>query len=261
VVVNTATADHLEILTRAAAAGKHLFAEKVIAATDVEADTIVQAAAAADVTITIALQRLTESFAVTLERCIAAGAVGTVTGVRTRFSHGGAYAEWLPEKFFDPAEAQGGVLIDLAAHSLYLGMLFAGGLPQRVAATLGFVTGRATEDNVAVVMGYDSGVIVTAESSFVAAFSSYQVEIVGTAGTLAVDSADSVVRLRTSEDLGWIDQPASERGPEPIDQFLDAIGSGVQDEARLALALALTAVVEAGYSSASTGQATSPLAR
>jgi predicted dehydrogenase len=252
VVVDTATVEHLALLSRAAEAGKHLFAEKVLAATSREATAIVAAAVEHNVTVTIAMQRLTEAFAVTLAEQVASGTVGTVTSVRTRFSHGGAYAPWLPEYFFDPSQAQGGVLIDLAAHSLYLGMLYAGGVPQRVIASAGSVTQRASEDNVAVVMSYDSGTLVVAESSFVAGFSSFQVEIVGTRGTLAVDSADLTVRLRKSEDSGWTDLPMGARQPESIDLFLEAITTGKQDQPRLETARALTAVVEAAYHSIAT---------
>lgn len=254
VVVNSATADHVQLLTAAAKNGKHVFTEKVIAATREEVGEILAAVATADVTITVALQRLTEAFAVTIADLVERGVVGRVTSVRTRFSHSGASADWLPSRFYDPVQAQGGVLIDLAAHSIYLGMLFAGGLPARVSATLGSVTNRAVEDNIAVVMGYDNGTVVVAESSFVAGFASYQVEVVGTAGTIALDSADLTVRVRSAGDAPWVDQPTLPRGPEPIEQFLDAIAAGKQDRARLALAADLTTVVEAAYAAAKEGR-------
>jgi predicted dehydrogenase len=254
VVVGTKTSQHVEILTRAARAGKHLFAEKVIAARSEEAEEIVASARANGVTVTIALQRLTEAFSVTLQALVAEGAVGQVTGVRTRFSHGGAFATWLPEAFFDPAQAQGGVLIDLAAHSLYLGMVLAGGTPLSVVAALGSVTERPSEDNAVVVSSYGSGALVVAESSFVAGFSSFQVEVVGTRGTLTVDSSDTLVRLRTSEETGWVEQQTLPRGVEPIDQFLESIRTGVQDAETLRVAVALTTLVEAAYDSASTGR-------
>lgn len=172
VIVTTPTSLHREVMVAAAQAGKHIFTEKVLAATLHDAQAIVDAAAQAGVVLTVSLPRLAHGYTQAFNEMIAAGLLGDLTQVRVRIAHGQAVrtAELpegrLPLHFYDPAEAQGGALIDLGAHPLYLVRLLAG-MPDHVQALYGFVTGRAVEDNAVVLFRYASGAIGIAETGFV----------------------------------------------------------------------------------------------
>jgi predicted dehydrogenase len=87
--------------------------------------------------------------------------------------------------FFDPVQAQGGVVTDLC-HPVYLTRYFLG-RPVSVSATYGSYSQRAVEDNAVVSLRYTNGAIGIAETSFAARYSPFSVEIHGTEGSLLYD--------------------------------------------------------------------------
>ena len=114
VVVTTRTSAHPAVIVSAAAAGMHVFTEKVLALTPGEARVIVDAVDRAGVTLVVSLPRVTDGYTLAIREILASGALGDLTEVRVRLAHDGALGQaWLPDWFFDPVEAGGGALVDL----------------------------------------------------------------------------------------------------------------------------------------------------
>ena len=192
VIVTTPTSLHREVILGAAAAGKHVFTEKVIAATRREAEEIAAAAAAADIAFMVCLRRTVHASTLSIKQLLDAGALGEVTCARIRDSHSGALPTerhprgWLPEHFYAADEAQGGALVDLGAHPTYLMRTFLG-MPESVSAALGDVTGRGADDNAVVTWRYPSGGVAVVETGFVSRFAPFSIELHGTEGSVLFD--------------------------------------------------------------------------
>jgi 1,5-anhydro-D-fructose reductase (1,5-anhydro-D-mannitol-forming) len=190
VIDDAPTNIHREVLVAAARAGKHIFTEKVVAATQADANAILSAVEKAGVKLTVSLPRLNGGYTQAISSQIASGAVGDVTLVRARLSHNGALRTadrpdgWLPPHFYSLEQCQGGALIDLGCHPMYLARLFLGALPERVSATYGYVTGREVEDNAVAILTGPKGAIGIVEAGFVNPNSPFSVEVHGTGGTL-----------------------------------------------------------------------------
>jgi predicted dehydrogenase len=258
VVVTTRTRAHHEVMLAAAQAGKHIFTEKVLALTPAEANDIVEATERAGVTLTVSLPRLTHGYTLAIREVLASERLGEVTQVRCRLSHDGALGRrWLPAQFFDPGDAGGGALVDLGCHPLYLTRLFLGGMPDSVSAAYGKVTGRAVDDNAAAILHHRTGALGIAEAGFVNPSSPFTVEVHGTKGSLLYGTPEARLLVRTDTDGGdepaWTELPIPPSGPTPFEQWVGHIVAGTTATENIALALDLTALVDAADRSARTG--------
>ena len=250
VTVTTATADHHAVLTAAAAAGKHIFTEKLLAPTVAEATEVIAAADRHDVRLTVSLPRLAHGSTAAIADLLDRGELGEVTYVRVRLAHDGGSRRWLPERFFDPAAAVGGALTDLGCHPVYLVQRFLGPTPQVVSATYGYRDGRAVEDNAVVTLGYPGGALGVAEASFVAQ-SAFVVEIGGTEGALRfVDGGG--LWLTTGGD-SWAELLVPPDGDDPFAQWVRHIGDGTRADDNLSRAVELTRLVTAANAAAAAG--------
>jgi len=258
VVITTATTAHRDVMLAAAAAGKHIFTEKVISPIRKEADEIVAAIERAGVAFVVSLPRIATGFARAINAEIANGAVGDATYARVRVAHDGALAKpdqphgWLPARFFDRADTAGGALIDLGAHPLYL-LAWLLGVPETVSATYGAVTGREVDDNAVVTLGYANGAIGVAEVAFVGR-SPLTIEVHGTAGSLLFGMPDDRLWLRVATAGprgGWVARPTlPEDGPGPFAQWIAHIQDGTRASENVALALDLSSLAGAANRSA-----------
>ena len=185
VIVTTPTNAHRDVIVAAAGAGKHVFTEKVLALRPAECDEILAAVDRAGVKLTVSLPRLSDGYTLAIRAVLAEGRLGDVTLVRVRLSHDGAVGRrWLPPQFFDPEQAGGGALIDLGCHPMYLTRTFLGGMPDRLSASFGHVTGQPVEDNAVALLHYPNGAIGVAEAGFVNPHSPFTIEVHGTQGSL-----------------------------------------------------------------------------
>lgn len=288
VIVDTPTSMHRDVIVAAAREGKHIFTEKVLAATLREAEAILAAVQQAGVALVVSLRRMADPATAAIREVIAQGALGELTLVRVRDSHSGALPTpqrpegWLPAQFYDPAEAQGGALIDLC-HPVYLARAFLG-RPESVSASLGYVTGRAVEDNAAVTLRYPSGALGVAETAYVTQYAPFSIEVHGTAGSVLYQETgigeratrrfnppaasgegaspggpDGRLHIRSAHLDGaatqWLVRELPTAGPPAFDQWVRHIQQGTRASENLALAHDLTAIVEAAYRSAASGQA------
>jgi 1,5-anhydro-D-fructose reductase (1,5-anhydro-D-mannitol-forming) len=288
VIVDSPTNMHHDVMIAAARAGKHIFTEKVIAATLREAEEIVAAAQQAGVAFVVSMRRLTDSSTVGIRELIAQGVVGELTLVRVRDSHSGALRTkerpdgMLPAHFYSPREAQGGALIDLC-HPVYLTRAFLG-RPEGVSAIFGHVTGRAVDDNVVATLRYPSGAIGVVETAYVAQYSPFSIEVHGTRGSILYSEMGlgEMFARRNSTGASSLGAAASDYGPDgkfrirsdivegaehqwlvrdvpgalppAFDEWVTHIQRGTRASENIAFALDLTAIVEAASLSVSTGQ-------
>lgn len=286
VIVDTPTSMHHDVMVAAARAGKHIFTEKVIAATLREAEAIVAAVEQAGVAFVVSMRRLADPATVAIRQLIAEGALGELTLVRVRDSHSGALRTeqrpdgWLPAQFYSPEQAQGGALIDLC-HPVYLTRAFLG-RPEGVSAIFGHVTGRAVDDNAAVLLRYPSGAIGVAETSYVAQYAPFSIEVHGTQGSVLYSETgigemvarfrsgapredggrgagpDRKLRIRSDRVAGaenqWLVRDLPAALPSAFEQWVSHIQRGTRATENIALGLDLTAIVEAATRSAATGQ-------
>lgn len=253
VIITTATNQHREVMEQVIAAGKHIFTEKVLAASTEDAEAIVAAAEIAKITMTVSLPRLYTGYTQTIDQILAAGELGDISYVRVRVSHDGAIRrdgnpQWLPEHFFDRDEAMGGAMIDFGAHPYYLVHHFAG-LPETISANYLSASGHDVEDQALVVGGYPGRLTGVAEASFLGGGIGFQIEIHGSDGSLLYD-ADDGVRTRLRGGSGWTTRDLLDDLPTPFDRWVDAVHRGEPDPENLRAALALTRMAAAAEVSA-----------
>ena len=264
VIVTTATFEHHRVIIAAAKAGKHIFTEKVVAATVAEVDEIFAAVDSAGVIMTVCLPRISNGYTQAIKGIIDSGELGTIHYSRVRVGHDGALRTelnpdgWLPPQFFDPAEAQGGALLDFGAHPLYLSHYFLG-RPARVTSQYGYVTGRALDDHSVVTMTYANGAIAVGEVSFLDNPGVFEIEIHGTSGSLRYAVPDGVLRRRrgslTRERTDWeVVEPVPGDLPSPFDQWVARVQKNEKATDNLDLARALTVLAEASERSAKEGR-------
>lgn len=260
VIVTTATSEHHRVMIATANAGKHIFTEKVIAATTAEVDEILAAVEAAGVIMTVCLPRISNGYTQAIKAILDSGELGDIHYSRVRVGHDGALPTdanpngWLPPQFFEPSEAQGGALLDFGAHPLYLSQYFLG-TPERVSSQYGYVTGRALDDHAVVTLGYASGAIAVGEVSFLDNPGVFEIELHGTNGSLRYAVPDGILRRRrgsaTRERTGWEEvENVPADLPSPFDQWVERVKSGEKATENLALARALTVLAEASERSA-----------
>ena len=249
VTITTATTAHRDVIGRVIAAGKHVFTEKLLAPTVAEGEELLAAAREKDVRVTVSLPRLSHGYTLALQRVLTEGALGRLTYSRVRLAHNGSVADWLPARFYDPAEAIGGAFSDLAAHPAYLTQLILGTDLQVRSATYTDMTGRGVEDNAVVTVTSADGAIGVIETGFVTPASPFSIEIQGTTGSLQYGlGADGGMSVDVGNGPVAVELPGE--ADTPFAQWVAAIRSGQDTTENLERAQALTALVVAANTAA-----------
>lgn len=260
VIVTTATTLHREVIPAAARAGKHIYTEKVLGVNPDEARMIADAIEQSGVIAIVALRWLPVGAVRATIAAVQDGLLGDLIETRIRIAHDGALRTtenpegWLPVRFYDPAEAAGGLMIDLGAHPLYLTRLLLG-MPGSLYATYGNITGRASEDQAVVTMRYPSGAIGVAGTS-AAGRAPMLFEVFGTKGQIRWDGPGTpLMHIGAERDSDWVElSDVPEDEPTQFNQFVDHVSRGEHNPANLALAIDLSALAAAANESAATNQ-------
>jgi 1,5-anhydro-D-fructose reductase (1,5-anhydro-D-mannitol-forming) len=257
VIVTNETAEHSAVILAAITAGKHVFSEKLLAPTSAEVQAILDAAAAADVRLTVSLPYFSHAPTRTALALIAAGELGRVHYVRVRVAHDGATRGWLPDRFYDPVAAVGGALTDLGCHPVSLMLAFMGRDPVTISSAYGSITGHAVEDLASTTASFPDGGVGVAETSFVDP-GHFEFEITGDTGALAYSSRDGVLRARGAafSESEWIELTMEPPDASPFERWVAGIRTSEPDPANLRAAQTLTAYVVASNRSATTGRTT-----
>ncbi|KWX69778.1 Gfo/Idh/MocA family protein [Paenibacillus jilunlii] len=258
VIVDAPTRLHTEVLTAAAKAGKHIFTEKVIAATQKEANAVLSEVTKQQVILTVSLPRLNDGYTLAIQDILRQGLLGTITYVRVRLSHDGAIAGWLPAHFYNLEECQGGALIDLGCHPMYLTRLFLGQAVTGVSASFGYLTGKEVEDNAVAALSTDSGAIGVVEAGFVNSHSPFAIEVHGTEGTLLYGTPEQKLLIRTKAAgdayQEWTEWPLPTAKESAFRQWVAHIQANTFAEENVQIALELTRLMEAANLAAREGR-------
>lgn len=251
VMLCSATCDHPELLLKAAAAGKHIFTEKVLTIGVEDAEKVAEAVKASGKVFTISFPHRTFPTLRAAKEMVENGKLGRITYARVRNVHNGASADWLPPHFYDKAQCGGGAMMDLGAHPMYtLNWLL--GAPKAITSIFTNVTNHGVEDNAVSVIEFENGAIGVSETGFVSECNPYTVEVSGTDGALMIHG-DSVRWGGKATGGKWEDLPLPEAIPEPIDQWVDAVCEGGSTPYTIEDAVMLTRLMDGAYKSYESG--------
>jgi predicted dehydrogenase len=254
VVVDTSTADHVEIVTRAIEAGKNVFCEKVLTFRPEDAADLEALALHRGRTLVVSFQRLAEAWVPTLHQVVRSGILGRITSTRIRYQHAGAVEGWLPEGFFSAEEAGGGAVIDLGVHGFYLSQLFHGAYPTSVTCRISDMSGCGVEDNSVVILDYADGSLSVLETSIASGPNNARwCEIHGTHGVAMVEPRDETVYVRRSDEQEWVPQKMLPAWPTPLQHFFSVVDEQVDNERNRSESIRLVSLVAAAYESVSQG--------
>ena len=236
VIVCTPTNKHTYYICKIAEAKKDIFTEKVLALTVVECEQVKKAVEDNGVKFVISFVHKCDGGVRTVKKLVADGAIGRVNYVRFRNAHGGSFADWLPEHFYNKEECGGGAMIDLGAHGMYLinDIL---GLPEKYSTTFNVYAPvpknrDMVEDHVVTVMSYKNGAIAINETGFVSPATPCMLEVGGESGFVCC-SAERGVELSnegTEYELKKIER--LDDIAEPLEQMLAgkiADGCGIDE--------------------------------
>lgn len=238
------TSMHKELYIKAAAAGKHIFTEKVLAATKAEALAVKEAVEKYGVKFVISYPFRTSGSIVYAKKLIEDGTLGKVNYVRVRNCHNGISDNWLPADFTNPVTTGGGAMMDLGAHPMYI-LSYLLGKPENVVSCYNKLYDTPVDDNCVSVIEFENKVIAVSETGFVTCASPFSLEVYGTEGSFVTGGAAGGTWLytRKTEGMGektWMRPSIPGSGiPSAENQFVAAclhdeeIVFGIDDAVKL----------------------------
>ncbi len=251
VIVCTATSGHVEVMVRAANAGKHIFTEKVLALDEAGCDAVREAVQKNGVRFVISFPWKSRPAILAAKQAVDAGLVGSVNYLRFRNCHNGSTGHWLPAHFYNAAECGGGAMIDLGAHGMYLAHWFLGEPVSYASAFTHFcrdekdaaLNPAGLEDNAFTAMTFAGGAVAVNETGFVSVGSPTTLEVGGETGFITW-SGDKVV-LQSRDGRTELEQPApADSSLELFLKGMDAPGCGIEE------ATVLTRMMVGAYAAA-----------
>ncbi len=267
VMILTPPNSHLDLVRRAANAGKHILLEKPLEVSMEKAEELVTVAETAGVTLGIVLQHRFKPASLKLASLLAEGHLGSIVSASARTSN------WRPQSYYDQpgrgtlARDGGGVLLTQAIHTLDLFISLAG-LPDEVAAyaATSQIHQMETEDLAVAAIRYADGAIGTI-SATTCAYPGFPdaIDIIGTAGTALLDDNGLSVQFHDGTSLSHkVADAAGGAGADPmafshhhhravLEDFLDAIEGDGQPRITGREALKVHRLIEAMLRSSQTG--------
>lgn len=218
VIVLTPPNTHLEIVQRAAQAGKHVLVEKPLEINLERATALVQACETAGVSLAVMLQHRLREAALGLKALLEDGELGQLVSATA------SVRWWRPQSYYDEpgrgtlARDGGGVLMTQAIHTLDL-LLSITGLPERVTglAATSAVHRMESEDTAAALLHYACGAIGTVQAT-TAAYPGFpeRIEINGTQGTATLEAGELRVIFANGEQRTLGQAQGSGGGANPM---------------------------------------------
>jgi len=240
VLILTPPNTHLDLVERAAAAGKHVLLEKPIAITTERSEVLVEVCRAAGVTLGMVLQHRFRPAARRLASLIREGELGRLVGASA------SMRLWRPQSYYDEpgrgtlARDGGGVLLTQGIHTLDLYLSLAGPVAEVFAfATTTTVHRMETEDLVCASVRFADGALGTVEAT-TAAYpgSPERIELIGANGSARLAGTGFEVSFLDGRQVHMeSDASAGGTGASPMDfphawhrdlilDFVDAIETG-----------------------------------
>ncbi|AGN01316.1 oxidoreductase domain-containing protein [Salinarchaeum sp. Harcht-Bsk1] len=264
VVIATPHALHHEQVAAALDAGLHVLCEKPLVLTVEDAVDLRDRAAAADRTLMVGYQRhLDQAFVRARERYQGGAAddgaavdspeIGHVTAEITQPWFDIAPGTWRA----DPDLSGGGFTVDTGRHVIDALLWVTGLDPVAVDAEMAFRS-PGIDERAEIRIEFEGG--ATAHVSFYGDAQTVREahHVVDSEGAVEIDGLGWGSRdMRTIDDEETVHEPLLDRGAEPTkaEAFLDAVRSGDAPPATVEDAIRATAVVEAAYESAESGEA------
>lgn len=266
VVICSETNRHLELVTAAAKAGKHIFAEKPLGITAKDSWAMAAAIERANLLFTTGYFMRTNPQHIFLKEQIAAGNLGVITRARGSNCHSGSLGGWFDERPKDPADswrwmadpkiAGVGAFGDLGTHSLDILMWLLGDV-ERVTADVRVVTRRygACDESGEALLKFKSGVIATLAAGWVDVADPVTLLVSGTEGHALINNGKLYFKSGkvpgADGNQPWTQLPEAPR--LPLHQFVDAVsGKSGQPLVTPHEAAARVSVMEAAYKAART---------
>lgn len=257
VIILSETNRHYELVLAAAKAGKNMFVEKPLGITAGQSDEMAAAIDKAGVIFTTGYFSRTDPKNIFLKNEVAAGHFGKISRVRASNCHNGALGGWFDTEWrwmADPKIAGVGAFGDLGTHKLDILMWLFGGI-ESVAAEIHPVTHRYgdCDETGEALLQFRSGIIGTLAAGWVDIEDPVTLQISGTQGHAVIVNGQLFYRSEkvpgSDFHKSWTDLPSAP--PEPMDQFLDAVG-GAKNEPLVSAdeAAARVAVMQAIYEAA-----------
>ncbi len=252
VICNAPTSMHTELLLKAAQAGKHIFTEKVLAATTKECEELTAAIEKANITFTISFPQKVMPVMKLAKDLIEKGAFGKISNIRIRNGHSGLMDGWLPSYWMNTDVACGGALMDLGCHPVYLASWFLGN-PVSIQSMMSSPFGSDTDECATATIRYENGAIATVETSLISFGADYLVEIYGSDGIFVAFGDQINFKSRKLPDFV---PTLPEKGTEPIYAFVEACckQTGTPAEFACKEAILLTKLIQHAYTSNQTGE-------
>lgn len=232
VIICSETARHLELIERAAAAGKDIFCEKPLAVSGEEARRMAEAVEKAGVRFQMGFAQRSSPQSRFLKQEAATGHLGTITRMRQTNGHSGSLGGWFDTEwrwFTQKEEAGGGGFADLGAHSLDIILwVLRGpcGNVKKVAGSLGTATRRYgdIDEYGAGLLTFESGAIAIVEASWVDPKLHSPVELFGTQGQIQICNGKVFYfseHVQGADGGEWTQLPPG--GPHAFELFIDAL--------------------------------------
>jgi len=255
----TPTPTHLELVLKAASAGKHILCEKPLGRTLPQCEQMIEAASKAGVTLMPAqVLRFFPEFKQARD-LVLAGAVGKPAAIRTR--RGGPYPRAANDWYAD-FEQSGGPILDMVIHDFdWLRWTF--GEVERVFAKALTFKKLDHIDYALITLRLKSGAIAHVEANW-ADPSGFKVdfEIAGDAGMIAFDSRFAMPLMVAKQDAsgggGGVAVPESPLAEDPymleIKHFVDSVEAGQQPSITAVDGMKAVEIALAAIESARTGK-------
>ena len=268
VAILTPPNTHLDLVRRAAAAGKHILLEKPLEISLDRAEALVAACREAGVTLGVMLQHRFRPAGRTLAAELASGTLGRMVGCST------SIRLWRPQSYYDEpgrgtrARDGGGVLLTQGIHTLDLMLSLAGPVEEVTGfATTTPVHRMETEDLVCAAVRYVNGAIGTIDAT-TAAYPGFpeRITFICERATAILAGTELTIQRQDGETTRIeADSTPGGTGADPmafphdyhralIGDFLDAIDEGRPAAVDGAAALGVHRLIEALLETAATGR-------
>jgi predicted dehydrogenase len=251
---------HAPVAIAAAAHGKDVICIKPLARTSGEAREMLAATSAAGVRL---LYAENVPFIPAVQRAkeiVDAGEIGDVFRIKACEGIARPQSAW----FLDPQRSGGGVLIDMAVHSVAFCRFIAGAEPVSVFAQVGNFTlagETSAEDTAVVTMRFPSGAIGQCEDSWsLTGAMDSRFEVFGTGGRVLIDNLHRQPIQVVTDQTGWtyplpIPGAIADGHVTMLGHFVEALRTGERAACEGEDGLALLLAVEAAVRSAGSGRA------
>ena len=249
---------HFPVTLEAIRAGKHVLVEKPLTTSLEEGQQLVDAAAAAGVSLGVSHNQVFYAAHAEAKRLIDGGAIGRPVLIRLRLGLGPRFGGWRDS----PDQAGGGLLADAGVHRLYLALNFFG--PVRVVRAVLDAPRQQGETFAVVIMVFESGALGLIEANHHGPPGTIddEIEIAGSEATIRLAGVESLFfgyrsgpALSMFRDRQWREVPvppddwaASVRAS--VIAYLDAVTAGREPPVTGAAALETISLLQRIYDTA-----------